>query len=178
MENVNIRQVLMLSLNSATPMSLLTLQLNGKRILEPLTHFPIYVTNIGSYQEKAYELIIRTMKKEIEKTMEFDEMDRFGFRRLQLPLEALNIVYPSVNLDNQIVKGKLEENIDDGEPVSDPRATMVGKRGMKSVMNYVDESNQNIPRKYNFSYKPEIEKKYGHSNEKQLQETRTRTKNK
>lgn len=154
--------------NDVKQIKLPTLQLNGKRIQEPLTHFPIYVTNIGSYQEKAYELIIRTMKKEIEKTMEFDEMDRFGFRRLQLPLEALNIVYPSVNLDNQIVKGKLEENIDDGEPVSDPRATMVGKRGMKSVMNYIDESNQNIPRKYNFSYKPEIEKKYGkifHSSE-------------
>ena len=62
---------------------------------------------------------------------------------------------------NQIVKGKLEEDVDDVEPVSDPRATMVGKRGMKSIMNYLDESNSKIPRKYNFSYKPEVERKYG-----------------
>ena len=56
----------------------------------------------------------------------------------------------------------------DSDELNDPRATMVGKRGMKSVMNFLDESNQNIPRKYNFSYKPEIEKKYGrifHSSE-------------
>ena len=145
-------------------------QLNGKKISEPLTHFPVYVTNIGSYQEQAYELIINNMKNDIEKTMEFDELDKFGFRRLQIPLESLNIVYPSSNLDNQIQKGKLMELEDekDFDELSDPRATMVGKRGMKSVMNFLDESNQNIPRKYNFAYKPEIEKKYGrifHSSE-------------
>lgn len=155
--------------NDVKQIKLPTLQLNGKVIQEPLTHFPIYVTTIGSYQEKAYNLIIETMKTEIDKTMEFDELDRFGFRRLQLPLEALNIVYPSPNLDNQIVKGKLEEEtVQEQENISDPRATMVGKRGMKSIMNYIDESNQSIPRKYNFSYKPEVEKKYGkifHSSE-------------
>jgi len=160
--------------NNVKQIKLPTVQLNGKTIKEPLTHFPLYITNIGSYQEKAYNLIIETMKTEIDKTMDFDELDRFGFRRLQLPLEALNIVYPSSNLDNQIQKGKLQQDEDEKEDedekdnLHDPRATMVGKRGMKSVMNYTDESTQNIPRKYNFSYKPEIEKKYGrifHSSE-------------
>ena len=59
-------------------------QLNGKKISDPLTHFPVYITNIGSYQEQAYELIINNMKNDIEKTMEFDELDKFGFRRLQI----------------------------------------------------------------------------------------------
>lgn len=156
--------------NNVKQIKLPVLQLNGKEIKVPLTYFPLYITNIGSYQEQAYELIIRNLKTDIDKTMEFDELDKFGFRRLQIPLEALNIVYPSPNLDNQIQKGKLLE-IEEGaekDEVSDPRATMVGKRGMKSIMNYLDESEQNIPRKYNFSYKPEIEKKYGrifHSSE-------------
>ena len=158
--------------NDVQQIKLPTVQLNGKDIKDPLTHFPLYITNIGSYQEKAYNLIIETMKTEIDKTMNFDELDRFGFRRLQLPLEALNIVYPSPNLDNQIQKGKLQqdekEDENEKDNLQDPRATMVGKRGMKSVMNYIDESNQNIPRKYNFSYKPEMEQKYGrifHSSE-------------
>ena len=98
----------------------------------------MYITNIGSYQEQAYELIINNMKNDIEKTMEFDELDKFGFRRLQIPLESLNIVYPSPNLDNQIQKGKLMALDDekDSDELNDPRATMVGKRGMKSVMNF------------------------------------------
>ena len=67
---------------------------------------PLYVTKLGSYQNEAYNLVIRSMKKEIE-GQKFDEMDRFGFRRLQTPLEVLNIVYPSELLDEQVKKGQL-----------------------------------------------------------------------
>ena len=102
------------------------------------------------------------MKK--SENINFDEIDRFGFRRLQTPLEILNMVYPSASLDNQIEKGVLTEHtseVSEYDENVDPRGTMVGKRGMKSIMNYLDESNSKIPRKYNFSYKPEIERKYG-----------------
>ena len=140
-----------------------TIQLNGKTIEQPLQNMPLYVTKLGSYQNDAYNLVIRSMKKEIE-GQKFDEMDRFGFRRLQTPLEVLNIVYPSELLDEQVKKGQLESSSDavlENDENKDPRATMVGKRGMNSVMNYLDESFKKIPRKYNFSYKPEVQKKYG-----------------
>ena len=79
-------------------------------------------------------------------------------------MEGLNIVHPSELLDEPIKKGQLEtseEGISETDENKDPRATMVGKRGMNSVMNYLDESHKKIPRKYNFSYKPEVQKKYG-----------------
>ena len=143
-----------------------TIQLNNKKIDNPLTNLPLYITNIGSYQEKAYNLVIDTMNNDMKKSenINFDEIDRFGFRRLQTPLEILNMVYPSASLDNQIEKGVLTEHtseVSEYDENVDPRGTMVGKRGMKSIMNYLDESNSKIPRKYNFSYKPEIERKYG-----------------
>ena len=143
-----------------------TIQLNEKKIDNPLTNLPLYITEVGSYQEKAYNLVIDALNNDMKKmeNVNFDEIDRFGFRRLQTPLEILNMVYPSTSLDNQIEKGLLVENnseISEYDENVDPRGTMVGKRGMKSIMNYLDESNSKIPRKYNFSYKPEVERKYG-----------------
>lgn len=141
-----------------------TTQLNRKSIEHPLQNMPLYVSKIGSYQNDAYNLVIRSMEKDIEKqAAEFDEMDKFGFRRLQTPLEVLNIVYPSQLLDEQIKQGKLQqsESISEDDENQDPRGSMVGKRGMNSVMNYLDESNKKVPRKFNFSYKPEVEKTYG-----------------
>ena len=81
------------------------------------------------------------MKKILIETKEFRELDQFGFRRLQTPLEALNIVYPSANLDEQVQKGKLKRfKTPKKMKNTDPRATMVGKRGMNQCMNYLDES--------------------------------------
>lgn len=142
-----------------------TIQLNGRKIDQPLQSLPLYVTKVNSYQNNAYDLVIRSMKKDVEgQKIDFDELDRFGFRRLQTPLEVLNIVYPSETLDKQIQSGLLEESkesILENDENTDPRATMVGKRGMNSVMNYIDESNKKNPRKYNFSYKPDVQEKYG-----------------
>jgi hypothetical protein len=150
-----------------------TVQLNGKEIAEPLQFLPLYVTTLGEYQEKAYQLVIEGMRKDTEAAKsgsgipEFDEMDRFGFRRLQTPLEALNIVYPSERLDMQIQNGVLtsdsvqEGSIADEEYTGDPRGNMVGKRGMNSVMTFIDDSRKRVPLKYGFKYRPEVLEKYG-----------------
>jgi hypothetical protein len=140
-----------------------TVQLNTKKIETPMSYLPLYINKIGTYQERAYELLIKYMREDIKKgkkEMNFDEMDKFGFRQLQTPLEALNIVYPSSKLDQEIEKGEInvdKTSIDE----YDPRATMVGKRGMRTVMNYTDDSGKKIPKKHKFSYKPEIQEKYG-----------------
>lgn len=140
-----------------------TLQLNGKKIETPMSYLPLYINKIGTYQERAYELLIKYMKEDIKKgkkEMDFNEMDKFGFRQLQTPLEALNIVYPSIKLDQEIEKGEINIDKTSGDEY-DPRATMVGKRGMHTVMNYIDDSAKKIPKKHKFSYKPEIQEKYG-----------------
>jgi hypothetical protein len=134
-----------------------TVQLNGKTIDTPLKYLPLYVNGIGEYQEKAYNLLIAQMKKDMnaDAKIDFDELDKFGFRRLQNPLEALNIVYPSAQLDEFIKNPELQKDTLETNPM------MVGKNGMRVTMNYIDDTAKKIPRKYNFSYKPEIEKKYG-----------------
>ncbi len=184
-----------------------TFQLNGKTIDEPLDHLPVYVSTIGPYQEQAYRLIITEMRKESAKSMSmnipsFDEMDRFGFQRLQIPLEALNIVYPGPKVDAFIMKGKVEaldldldisdklqkegeadedaeqeeQEEDEGsetededdvseQPVkqrrSNPLTNMVGKRGLKTIMTFQTGSENKVPIRYGFEYKPEILAKYG-----------------
>jgi len=97
-----------------------TLQMNGKAIEEPIENLPIYATPIGEYQEKAYRLVIEAMKSTNQNALAFEELDKFGFRLLQTPLESLNIVYPSTRLDDQIQRGKLLLDLEP-EPV-DPGA--------------------------------------------------------
>lgn len=163
-----------------------TLQLNQKPITEPMENLPVYTSQIGSYQEKAYRLIINTMSQEVngQNIPTFENMDRFGFRRLQTPLEALNIVYPSRELDTRIARNTLVlegedvessldsnnsleqlEQLDEDAPADEddtsPMASMVGKRGMRSVMTYIDDSKKKVPLKYGFAYRPEILETYG-----------------
>ncbi|NBX88344.1 MAG: hypothetical protein EBQ97_07510, partial [Bacteroidetes bacterium] len=55
-----------------------------------------------------------------------------------------------------IQEGSIEE-----EELGDPRGNMVGKRGMNTVMTFIDDSRKRIPLKYGFKYRPEILEKYG-----------------
>ena len=125
------------------------IQMNGKKITNPLQNAPIYVTKIGSYQREAYKLSIQGIRATMREDA-FNELEKFGFQQLQTPLEALNMVYPSPSLDNAIGNAKASTGID-----------FAGKRGLENIVNYVDESNGKNPRKYKYNYKPEIKEKYG-----------------
>jgi len=143
-----------------------TKQLNGKEIENPLRYLPIYLNEIGEYQSKAYNLLIKSIKKNIktDAKINFDELDKFGFRILQYPLEALNMVYPNTLLDDELKKqGSHEEEKQEGEKeiIIDALPEMVGKRGLNTVMNYVDDSKTKVPRKYKYSYKENVVEKYG-----------------
>ena len=145
--------------------------MNGKPIESPLQDLPIYVNQIGEYQEKAYQLIVNAMKQTFQNTAQaFEDLDKFGFRLLQTPLEALDIVYPSPKMDEQIRLGNLEiepatdqpgDEADEADAdevgVSMPMGWMVGKKGIKSIMNYVSTANK----RGNFDYRPEILENYG-----------------
>ena len=154
--------------NSVRQFALPIKHMNDKPIEVPLQHTPLYVSEIGEYQEKAYQLIVQKVKEDMATSkVDFEDLDKFGFRILQTPLEALNMIYPSKNLDRQIAKGELDEEVgketqdDESDENQDPRAVMVGKRGLYRTMNFIDDSRKKVPLKYGYSYKPEILETYG-----------------
>lgn len=92
-------------------------QMNGKEIKEEdklkILDANIFLTKIGSYQTKGYRYIIDHLrKKQITITTQkgvvrdmpsFENMESFGYTLLQMPLEALNIVYP-LDILEEVVK--------------------------------------------------------------------------
>ena len=130
-------------------------QLNQRIIDDPLKYVDVFVSPIGSYQEKGYMFIIENMRKSVEKENPlgnvdvlpaFENMDKFGYTMLQTPLEALNIVYPNQYLDNTVTATKLP---------------IVGKAGLDSVMTSISKVINGLPQRYNFQYRPEIIQRYG-----------------
>lgn len=142
--------------NNEKPLKLPQYQMNGKKITHPLQNAPIYVTKIGSYQSHAYKLLIQGMRATMKEDT-FDELEKFGFQQLQTPLEALNMVYPSSRLDEAIAIINEQGDYDKSAFAQD----FAGKRGLENIVNYVDESNGKIPRKYKYNYKPEVTEQYG-----------------
>jgi hypothetical protein len=60
----------------------------------------IYLTKIGDYQKLGYAYMMDRLRK--KKIGNFEEMERFGYTDLQLPLESLNIVYPMEGLEDNV----------------------------------------------------------------------------
>ena len=117
-----------------------TMQINGQQIREhrALSRMQdkIYLTEASEYQQSVYSYIIRqfvTLKREEIRNIE--ESVSVGINILRSPIEALNISYPSDDFD------PATENIN-----YDIRL-LVGKYGLRNIMNYNEET------KTNFEYK-------------------------
>ena len=120
------------------------IQLNEKKIIQPLQHLDVYTENIGEYQNKVYEYIIAQLKNSVESNAQlpnFDNMESFGYISLQKPLESLNMTYPFDVLDEYIENDNL--TLDSKE--------LVGKNGLSRIMKYTITSSP--PSRSNFSYK-------------------------
>jgi hypothetical protein len=149
-----------------------TVQMNGKPIEEPLKYVDVYLNFMeDTVQNKAYSLIMQDMRTKSrnyfnvygeERVMPtFENMDTFGYTQLLIPLEALNIIYPSEKLDQVLAE---REHVQDSELDSSLEGSlnaqviqnMVGKEGLKEVMNFTKG-----PIKRHFSYKKKILSKYG-----------------
>ena len=112
-----------------------TYQLNGKKIAEEtkIKKLYVYLTQIGNYQEYGYKYIIDNLrsKKSVQKKG-FKELQAFGYSDLQLPIEALNIIYPYDGLEELASKIENieyvdeEENVDELENVEMMKSTIVG----------------------------------------------------
>lgn len=141
-----------------------TLQLNGKKISQPMENIQnaIFLNKIGDYQKLAYEFIVNALRnnyKDIFKVVGdnsssnlFDSMDSFGYLVLQKLIEALNIVYPNYDFDNNNVTQEEERYV---------LETTIGKNGLNEIMKYKKhEWTKTEPYylHYNFDYRSD---KYG-----------------
>jgi len=77
-------------------------QLNGQHISEKKTvkKLSLFLTEIGSVQEMGYNYIISRLREKIQgQVTKSGKLAQFGYTVLQLPIEALNIVYPHPDLE-------------------------------------------------------------------------------
>ena len=77
------------------------MQMNGTEITTPLKHLHIYITKLGDYQKKGYDLFVEFSKKYVRN---FEEKESFGYTVLQGPISALNMIYPNVEFDAYLEK--------------------------------------------------------------------------
>ena len=77
-------------------------QLNGQPISQKKTikKLSLFLTEIGSVQEMGYNYIISLLREKIKgQVTKSGKLVQFGYTVLQLPIEALNIVYPHPELE-------------------------------------------------------------------------------
>jgi hypothetical protein len=117
-------------------------QMNNKPIDKSIEFVPLYINNIGEYQNKVYNKIMENTQDKLDinnNNQVFEELDSFGYTLLSAPIQSLNITYPSedMTIDN-----------------------LIGSSGLKNVMNQKIKNSPFLLR-YGFEYKPEILEKYG-----------------
>ena len=125
-----------------------TLQLNNKPIEEPLRYVDVFTLSIGKVQEIAYNAIIENhFRKELDENM---AKETLGYALLQNPLEALNVVYPTDNLEIIINENKKT------------RIDFIGKVGFNQIINYKEIPHGKFKVKTEFAYDKSILKRIGH----------------
>jgi hypothetical protein len=146
------------------------IQMNGKPIEEPMKYIDVYLNRMdNTIQQNAYSLIMQDMRTKsrnyfnvygVERIMPtFENLDTFGYTQLLIPLEALNIVYPSEKLEEILYLKNTEietKTTDESDINHSIIQKMIGKEGLKEVVNFIKS-----PIKRQFSYKKQILTKYG-----------------
>ena len=139
-----------------------SLQMNKRPIDAPLQNLPVYLSEIGEYQQKGYDFIINYLRNKsfnradmygaMREMPTFENMESFGFMNLKQPLEALNMVFPNPILDSVTSVG--------GENDEDIAKSIIGKEGLSNVMTYKTTKSPYML-KSEYEYKPEVLEKYG-----------------
>lgn len=119
----------------------------GGRSKDKIDHIDLYVTKVGYYQEKIYRKIISGLLKQEEGEEIFDlqDMGSIGYTKLTEPIEALNIVYPTIS--DEI------ENIGVKEFLS--------SKGLNNIFTYKESIRSSSGYITDFEYKKDILEKYG-----------------
>lgn len=132
-------------------------QINGKKIPndKKIEKLSLFLTIIGEYQELGYkyiidrlrnrgERIITTKKGQKRRMASFISLKSFGYTDLQVPIEALNIVYPYDGLDKLVDEIQPMEYIDEEEREIDDISPSTG-RPDKEVVEEIDDVISNGP---------------------------------
>ena len=116
--------------------------LNSKPIPTSLQYIDLFITKLQPYQESIYNYIIKNFNKINSNKKSFEDLDSFGYNQLQHPIEALNIVYPIKDFNEN---SKISEN------------QLVGKKGLQRLLDV------NIDEKDNkqYSYKEDTLTNFG-----------------
>jgi hypothetical protein len=147
-----------------------TIQMNSKPIDSQLKHISVFVDTmpVTTFQYRTYKYLMEHMKQRtydvfsketgelIREMPSFENMDSFGYALLQLPLETLNMVYPSVALERAIKQYETKGPVGLGEQ-KDMVSIAVGEKGLSNVLTYEDIHMVRC----HFEYKPEVVQKYG-----------------
>ena len=130
-----------------------TAQFNGKPVEQPLKLVHVYLTAAGAYQEAGYTAVVRGMRARNESGLADD--DSMDSKLLAIPLQALNMVYPSAELD-RVLAGS-------AEPADSRRLAerMVGEVGLAGIMDHTDDRHRNPPARYDFEYTQDTLGRYG-----------------
>jgi hypothetical protein len=108
------------------------MQLNGAVIVDPIEILDLAIVNIGSYQKRGYEHILESLKKKYP--ILNNPNKGLSYTVLDAPLQALNMVYPDIDLDNEDIEDDLYQ-------------FLYGKKGLDRVMLY------DVKTRTNFRYK-------------------------
>ena len=136
-----------------------SLQMNKRPIEAPIQHLPIFISEMGEYQQRGYDFIINYLQNKSFNTTDlygrerdmpnFENMESFGYTLLKQPLESLNIVFPNDGIDNANAENA-EETI----------KSMLGKEGLSNIMTFKTVKSTYMLR-HEFEYKPDVLEKYG-----------------
>ena len=113
-------------------------QMNGGITVPHLTLFDLVITHIGSYQSKGYNFILSTLQDKYPTLKNPKKGIAYTF--LEAPLQALNMVYPHVDLE---------------EGNADIMSYLYGGRGLARVMNFEPRT------KRDFRYKDKTLQHFG-----------------
>ncbi len=132
-------------------------QINGRKIPsnKKIEKLSLFLNVIGEYQEMGYkyiidrlrnrgEKIITTKKGQQRKMASFISLKSFGYTDLQVPIEALNIVYPYDGLDKLVKEIQPMEYIDEEEKEIDDISPTTG-RPEKEIVEEIDDVISNGP---------------------------------
>ena len=132
----------------------------------------IYLTQIGKEQEKAYNFItskifmrhnngnIFASAKPDDDEDVFENMESYGYTKLQMPLQSLIITYPPNKKFNSMDKSDWADL--SKEEAKEMMKDMVGKSGINRIMDYTEvipkaDDETQIYMKYKYKYKSGFE---------------------
>jgi hypothetical protein len=132
-------------------------QINGRKIPndKKIEKLSLFLTIIGEYQEMGYNYIIDRLRNREEtykmtkkgtqrKVAAFSALQSFGYTDLQIPIEALNIIYPYDGLEELVKQIQPMEYVDVEERDIDDISPSTG-RPDKEVVEEIDDVISNGP---------------------------------